>query len=169
MWLTQPSLISITSLPITTNALPQGVDQESSLGQVFYGTAGTAGVAAQSSYVQLFNPVGSTVIVYVDKMWGIEGAAVFVNIQQTASDLGGAAGTITPGVSGGAAGQATIKVGTSAAISNAPMWSQQMVVGALGLQFLFRNPYRLNAGKGVLMWGSSVNNSLNASIRWREK
>lgn len=127
--------------------------------------AGGAGIFA---HAQVFNPVGSAIIVYVDRLhfWSDVNARFDVGLYNAALTTG--FGSLNRD-SGGAAGVAELR-----GQSNNPqlgiygLWSGR-VLGNTPYTLTFPTPYRLSAGEGLIVSTSAANLLLGAGAQWREK
>lgn len=143
-------------------------DDETLDGEAFHGTAPAGPVAAQVSLVQLWNPVGSGKLAYVDQFEFTNLAATSrFELRQNAAALGAVIGQFPKKIGGGASVM-ELRGGTSAApggtvIRNYAAIVNEMVSVRLGA------PISVPEGNGVMIVGFTVNQLIIGNFDWREK
>lgn len=143
-------------------------DFQVSEGIAFHGVNNSAALAANNSHVQLFNPVGSSVVVFLDDLTvgGILPLIVRVTQHTTALTF-----SLTAGLNKNIGGTAPV-----AELRN------QQTSGFLGTEFANIDlgpalrqragiifPVQLDAGQGVVVVPTTQNVGLFVSWEWREK
>ena len=146
-----------------------GLDFRSALGKTFWGAASVAAVAAQNGYVQIFNPAGSGIVVYVDAYYAQENTAAerLSWLQDTVQFGGGFS------VQSKLLGGASFAKLSGVSLAAAPGSSSGLIpVGFLPATGYLRVPITpsipLNPGTGVELQGGVQNNPLTAGFEWRE-
>lgn len=127
-------------------------------------------VAAQVSFGQCFNPVGSGVIAFVDRV-RISGTSVNDRyaIRQHNAAIGALVGAVNSvnRYIGQAPGGVQYRQGTAAAPGGSDILQVACLVNTL-TEFLFDPPMRLNEGQGVHVQAITVNTGVCYAFDWRE-
>ena len=129
----------------------------------FTGVQTVAAVAGQFGQLQLFNPVGSGVIVSVDSVDFLAAGPFGVKVNAAALATPGAV-AINKNLGSAAAAKGLLYYGTNAALQGTAAEAGYY----LGNSLQEEEPYRLQEGQGLLVDVNTVNTAFTASIKWRE-
>jgi hypothetical protein len=146
-------------------------DETTKAGQAFhFGAVVGAGGAVTFQHVQLLNPAGSTVIVYVDRVRfsNNTGGLDAYHLRQVNAALPTDVGAGINKDSGGAAAQAHIRTQAPGALQGTLVEAQSLATAAAG-EIVFDPPWRLAAGEGLAIAEAVGNIGLNVAYQWREK
>lgn len=137
-------------------------------GRAFFLGASQAATANEYSHIQLFNPSGSGVEVYIDSVEvGVSATgAVYKNIYNTA--LGTQVGNGVNKDAGSSASSAIMYKDTDLSVLGGT--TGVFVISATGqpVDLVNNHPIRLSEGEGFLIVRGGVNNDLFATFGWRE-
>jgi len=136
----------------------------------FIGCVQPGPVAAAQSQAQIINPVGSGILVYVDRIDYSDGngaSQCIVSLSNVA--LATDQGTWPSKNLGGAASKAHLRTATSGA--GAPVTVVQRVNTPLNqnIALMYDPPLRLVEGQSVVITDGTVNELINVTFQWREK
>jgi hypothetical protein len=124
--------------------------------------------AAQTSYAQLWNPVGSGRRVNVTQVWGASAGAGGLVLSIGSAQGGGGATTGTSKLGGGATGSGVL-YGTQGALpASTPMFSTNIVANG-SINVRVAEPIMLPPGYGLTLNHGTVNSELAASFEWFEE
>ena len=144
-------------------------DGETDAGSGFVGYAVSGAVAGNRSHVQVKNPAGSGKVWYLDEVTVLGlGAARGVQLNAHDADIGIVAlAGLYSRLQGGAASTTQLRTANNVGILGTLL---EYRAGAANIDITFpcNPPYRLDAGKGVLIGGDADNVSVNATFRGRE-
>lgn len=145
-------------------------DFETQQGFSFIWGANAGPVAAQNSILQIFNPVGSGKIIYVDKIAVSDSTATDrIELRQHNAALVGLLQTGQfPKNILGVAGTAQLRGGASAAGAGTVIDAKNCLVNAI-TEWNFKAPLRLTEGEGIHVDNFTVNHLLLGSFEWRER
>jgi hypothetical protein len=164
-----PTQLVVTGTDPLAVDLDQGRDKTTRDGEAFVGGAQQAGVGGQYSLMVLRNPVGSSKILYLDKIRAsVSSASVVVpRIYGTAALATG--GFETNLDFGGAAGVGDVSYEANAAVpTSTNMGLAAYCAANVPVETVFSHPVRLGAGEGIMLVVETVNVALTGSFFWRE-
>lgn len=178
LFVSKPWWVNVAGYEVDVDVVREVNDDQSlwwraSQGDAFLGGKQRAAVAAQFSFVGLWNPVGSGVNVLLEQIAHSGGAAAFYRaLFSMTSNLGGAATSLANKLLGGAAPSCVVYSGTDAVYGG----GVGTIIGAL--------PGNANAnvdsvlplsravvippGAGLYMWTGTVNVDLFCFFEWLE-
>lgn len=148
-------------------SLTQYGEEQSAAGQAFVGWINQASVAGQQGHIQIFNPVGSTVFVYVDSYVGGVNSPASVDLAFYNTALATDGGAVVNKNSGGAAGQSHIRSTTNAGLLGTKISELDLSSNSNNI-FTFFPPYRLSAGQGLLLHNPNNASAIGGSFNVRE-
>jgi hypothetical protein len=160
------TVANLNTAPVLTSDV-QGV-QRSLNGNTYGGTASAGGGASTYAYVQLWNPVGSGVSLYVQNVGA--GGASWLGVAGTTTQAATLSGNgVSKNLSkGAAAGQ--VRYSTLAALGNDNTW-----LGVVGNAGTNEAPFPLNdliivpPGYGLNIICNTTNTAMNAGFEWYEQ
>lgn len=144
-------------------------DFESQTLQAFEAGAAIGPIAAQASFIQLFNPGGSGKLLYVDEAEC--GPLTATDRVQLFSHNAAIGALVTQGINrnlGGAAGVGALRSGTTGALPGTVMRQGVQLVNSI-YNHPVKAPYVLNPGFGLHFASFTVNTALLGNFAWREK
>jgi hypothetical protein len=156
-------LLGVASLDSAT--MDRVLFGDDGVNEAFVGYGSLGAVAGNVHEFQVWNPVGSGKVGYVDKISPQPGAATLfaVRVHNAALPV---LGTVFAKVRGGGAGGLEFRTRTAAA----PVGTQLLVVANVNMgQLGFRPPFRLPEGQGVHVSTQTVNVGADVSIEFRER
>lgn len=165
------ALGEVTSEPKLTQsaAAPVGLDALVYNGFCFFGNIGLVAVAAAYPHIQLLNPAGNTKTIYVDairtsqSVSGIQYAVTYDTPLAALAGTGGGSARL-----GGAPGTAQIRTESPASLLVGMHIQSLACAQNTPQEIVLPHPIILEAGKGVVLQASPVNQNFYASFRWRE-
>jgi hypothetical protein len=144
-------------------------DDETKDAEAFIGGSVVAPVAAQVGFVQLWNPVGSGKILYVDQVEWFDGTGPDrVEFRVHNAAIGAVVATEGNKYAGGAASSAEVRFGTTGAIPGTLLNNYAVPINTL-MQQRFKAPLAIPEGFGYHINAFTVNHSVGGNWQWREK
>jgi hypothetical protein len=168
MKITTPSIVTVAPIG-TTFAMPQGNDRTVSDNQAFFGNHICGAVAAQFSFCQLFNPVGSGKLVYADGFIVTAQPAIatlFIKAHTAQLTTLSALQPVSRRI-GGAAPSAQLRHQNNAGGIGAD-GLQIQVSANLDREFIFPWPIRIGEGLGIHIQHGVVNVAITVNWQFRE-
>ena len=169
------SIASIGSILNPVNLNPEDAryflfgDDETADGEAFHSGSSAGAVAAQVSFVQLFNPAASGKIAYIDGFdFAGATAADRFEMRQHAAAIGALINTGFNKNDGGAAGVMQLRAGASAAPGGTVVRNWYRPINESLIASL-KAPIRLAEGRGVSIISFTVNTLMVGNFDWREK
>lgn len=137
-------------------------------GRAFGRQSGAGAVAGEYGQVQLLNPAGSTITVFVYEVQVYRTTAGAIQPTDYATALATLAGAGVNLNLGGAAGQAVVRTGSNAALVGNPFGAKFVPAAQM---WQLSQPWIavLDAGEAVTCQSNTANEAVNTYYRWVEK
>jgi hypothetical protein len=162
---------AVTSGAVSTQTVDAGLVRTIN-GQAFLGNQNNlAPVAAQNPNVSLYNPVGSGKKLIVESLSFSTTTAQTVVMGDTSTSLASTLGATFQAskYSGGAAPLGQCRYTNQAGAPMVNYWAQFPIAASAIFQLALKEPIVLPEGRGLLLYGATVNTYLQANFEWFEQ
>lgn len=145
----------------------RGVDYVTVQNQAFFRGRSQEQTASEYTHIQLFNPAGSGVVVFIDRVLVSVSLTSQIRLAWYNTELANSVGTWFSKDAGGAAGNAILRQDSNAGLLGTLVLAHSVLANT-PTDILLGGPIKLDAGEGFLAQIATVNQPLQATFFGRE-